>query len=408
MSDSAAVGEESEVQVRVLQTLTELDAVARSWHALWDRCRGVRTPALSFEWVRIWARCFAADGRLHIIIVEKNDAAIGIIPLVRNRYRIWPFALEALETAAPESRNLIALVAPGDGPIVARAAARHLAHCAISTRRALWLSLIPSEHPFLSQLADALRSETTHIALQVRSCNCAPYAPLPAVWHDFERSIGKSRRKILARSQRRLDLSRAEVSITERHGDEVPDAMSRLFRSHNARWAEAGVRGLFTDERVRAFHTAIAAECDRLGWLDMTEMQIDGVTASIQFVPVLDGVAYLMRSGRDTTFAEYDVGHLHDLHLFRKWVNAGLREVDFLRGVEPYKFYWTRRYRVYVDVLAVRPWVRGSVALWIVRRWLRVSRFLQHRHPPRELLYYLRLRRGIRGELRQMKVDLRQ
>jgi len=394
-------------RVRVLTTFCELDAVADAWHGLWARCERARTPYLSFEWVRTWASHFVRDGGLFIILVEDDESILGIMPLTLVKYRLWPFTLEALETVGGESRNLIALVAPGSGAVVAGAVADYLAREALCGGRALRLSLVPSRHPFLQLLVSALEGIKPRVPLRVTPCNFAPYAPLPAVWEDFEGSLGRRRRKVLARARSRLDLSRREVRVREWHGDEVDDAMRRLFDVHDARWEELGIRGLFHDERNRAFHLDIARQCDRMGWLDLSELEIDGRTASAYFVLVLDGVAFMMRSGRDTSFAKYDVGHLHDLRLLRKWIAMGLSEADFLRGAEPYKFYWTSHYRVYVELLAAGSRRRGGVPLFVARAWMRITRFIAHRHPPREVLAYLRQRRETRRELRKMNVRLR-
>jgi hypothetical protein len=114
----------------------------------------------------------------------------------------------------------------------------------------------------------------------------------------------------------------------------------------------------------------------------------------------------MMRSGRDTSLAEFSIGHLHDLHLFRHYIDARCTEVDLLRGAEPYKFYWTRHYRRYVDCLAVRagPW--PTLSLRATRMWLRVCRFLSHRHPPAEVLACIREGRAIGRELRRMGIRL--
>lgn len=394
--------------VRVLTTLSELDAAAAEWRALWGRCEGVRTPSLCFEWVHLWCEHFAQDGRLHVVLVEQGGAVVGIAPLFRTAYRLGPFRLEALETIGGESRNLIALVEPAAGGLVARALAEHLALEALTARRLLRLSLVPSEHPFVHELLQAFDACAPGIAAEIRKCNVAPFVPLPAVWEDYEKSLGKRRRAIVRRASAALERHHRSVTVRRHLGDGVVEPMHELFRLHQVRWREAGVRGLFESERNREFHLNIARECDRLGWLDLTSLEVGGRPTSVCFNVVLDGVVYVMRSGRDTSFAEYSVGHIHDSRLFRRWIAEGRREVDFLRGAEPYKFYWTRRYRRYVELIAARAGGASGIPLPVARAWIALSRFLSHRHPPRELLYYLRLRWAIPRELRQMGIDLRQ
>ncbi len=394
-------------RVHAVTTFSELDATADAWHGLMERCIGTRTPYLSFEWVSTWVRHYSEDGRVHVIVVEHQGSVVGIMPLVLVRYGIRPFAIDVLETVGGESRNLIALVSPGSEDVVARAIAGHLAREAVSRTRLLRVTLVPSQHPFMHGLLGALRETRPETATRVDVCSFAPYAPLPAVWEDYEASIGRRRRKVLSRAQRGLDLARRHMCIREVHGEEIDVVMRHLFELHDARWRQAGIRGLFHDQRARAFHLDIARECAQRGWLHLSEMTIDGTIASAHMVLVLDGVAYMMRSGRDTSFAEHDVGHLHELQLFRQWIRIGLHEADFLRGAEPYKFYWTHLYRVYVEVLVGRRWTSGGMAPGAARYWMRLVRFLNHRHPPCEVLAYSRLHRAMRQELRRMGIILR-
>ncbi|TFH36478.1 MAG: GNAT family N-acetyltransferase [Dehalococcoidia bacterium] len=392
-------------RVHVLTSASELDEHADLWHSLWNRCEGVRTPYLSVEYVRTWVTHYGCEGRLHIIVVEDDQSIVGIMPLTTVRYGARPFALEVLETVGGESRNLIALVAPGADMLVARAVVSHLRGGVLSRRRLLRLTLIPSDHPFLAALVQALAS-VQGIQTSVRTVTVAPYVPLPALYEDFERSLGRRRRKYLGRLQRRRDRSHQVMRVHQAQADDVDDAMRGLFRLHEARWRAVGIRGLFRGERRRAFHLDLARVCDRLGWLDLSAMTIDGVVVSVHFVLVLDGVAYLMRSGRDTSFAEYGIGHLHELRSFRRWIAEGLREADLLRGSEPYKFYWTRNYRVYAECVALRGTVAGSLSLLGARAWIWLARFIAHRHPPREILAYLRTQHAMKRELSAMGVKL--
>lgn len=394
-------------RIRVLTTLAELDSLADAWRKLWDSCIGMRTPYLSFEWVRSWAAHFGMDGRLRVIAVEKDLSLVGVMPLMLTDYRLWPFKLEALETVGKESRNLVALLSPDHGSEVLQALASCLMGGLLDGRRILRIALVPSAHPLLSELAAAIKGVDERAQLVVRGSDFAPYVPLPSTWEGFLRTLSKRRVKVLARAQKRLDLARHEVKMRQCTGDDVEPAMLRLFELHDARWSQSGIRGLFHDRRNRTFHLDVARQCDRMEMLDLSELVIDGVTASVHFVCVLDGIAHMMRSGRDTSFAEYDVGHLHDLRLFRKWIAQRQSEADFLRGAEPYKFYWTRRYRSYNEMLAAPPIEYGGVHLRMAYWWMRLARFLAYRHPPKEIFAYLRMRRFTRQELKKMGVHLK-
>jgi CelD/BcsL family acetyltransferase involved in cellulose biosynthesis len=367
---------------------------------------GSRTPYLSFEWVRTWAEHYVAAGRLHVVMVECKGAMVGVMPLFRVRYGVGPFAIEALETVGRESRNLVALIDPRLTEAVVDVVAQHLRDHLLTGRAVLRLAMVPSDHRLLHLLASRLGSSDAGISIGLERSNVAPYVPLPSTGSEFEMSLGRRRRKVLARAGKQLGLTYGDVRVRSVHGDDVADAMETMFRLHQQRWSESSIRGLFHEPRSRSFHVAMARECDRLGWLDLSVLELDGTPVSAHFVVVTDGVAYLMRSGRDTSYGHFSIGHLHDLYLFRRLIEIGCTEADLLRGAEPYKFYWTRSYRRYVECVAVPTGTLRGLSLRAARTWIRLSRFLSHRHPPAEVLSYVRQRRAIRRELRRMGIRL--
>lgn len=407
MSHRDAPPEAPAFRVRTLTTVRHLEQSADEWHELWKRCEGARTPYLSFEWVRTWAEHYVPDGWLHVLVVEHEGRVVGIMPLMRHRYGVGPFAVFALETVGRESRNLIALVDPRLTETVIDALAQHLRGRIGAQGLVLHLTLVPSEHPTLHQFVSRLASKRPTIATCLLQSSVAPYVPLPATLSEFARSLGRRRRKVLGSAGKRLGQAYPDMCVRWVHGAETADAMEELFCLHETRWNSAGMRGLFHDARSRSFHVAIARECDRLGWLGLSVMDLDGRAVSAHLVVVLDGVAYMMRSGRDTSLGKLSIGHLHDLKLFAHYINAGCTEVDFLRGAEPYKFYWTRHYRRYVECFAVRSGPLRGLSLSAARTWIWLSQFLSHRHPPGEVLAYIRQRRAISRELRRMGLRLR-
>jgi CelD/BcsL family acetyltransferase involved in cellulose biosynthesis len=396
----------SRCHVRILTSTHELGGVAAGWRSLWGRCAGARTPYLSYEWVRTWAEHYVDAGRLHVVVVERQGAVAGIMPLHRIRYAVGPFGIEALETVGRESRNLLALVDPESTDTVVAACAQHLREQLLTRGAVLRLAMVPSDHGLLHLFASRLGSTDTGIAIGFEKSKVAPYVPLPSTKKELEMSLGRRRRKVLARARKRLGRTYGDVRVRWVHGDDVAGAMETMFRLHQRRWSESSIRGLFHEPRSRSFHVAMARECDRLGWLDLSVLELDGTPVSVHFVVVVDRVAYMMRSGRDTSLAEFSIGHVHDLQLFNHYIDAGCKEVDLLRGAEPYKFYWTRDYRRYIECLAVRRGLVRGLSLRAARTWIWLSQFVSHRHPPSEVLAYVRQRRAIRRELRRMGIRL--
>lgn len=404
MSHVEPSGAEALATVRAVTSVDGVAGLADAWRQLWQTCGGRRTPFLSFEWAQAWLRHCGAAYRPHVVFVELNGSPAGIVPLVLTPFRIGRCGFDVLETLGGQSCNAIALVAPGKAREVADAVAGHFHDQFLRRGLRLRLGLVPSEAPFLEALSDALRAHFPAVRLSCRSVSIAPYVPLPAFWDDYLQSLGRRRRKVLGRAQRRLDCTFHSQEVRWLRGEEVETGLNDLFRLHEARWADVGIRGLFNAEASRLFHLDVAREFERRGWLDLSVLTLDERTVSVHFAAILDRCVYMLRSGRDPSLADFSIGHLHDLRLFRAWIAAGIAEADFLRGAEPYKFYWTRNYRTYVELIACGGKGSRVFSPRVVRAWVWFTRFAAARHSPRELFAYLSLRRREARERRLMGV----
>jgi len=386
--------------IRVLSTLGELERARDSWESLWSRCTN-RSPFLCFDWVYAWAQTCGVGHRLHILVMERGKEVVAIVPLVIVRHPLGPVSLSALETAAGDSRNMIALVGPGNEQAAARAFADYLRGSTLEGVTCLWLRLVMPGSPFFRELHLQMASRGG-IGWRVRSSSAAPYILLPRDRDNRWPGLSSKRRSRLKTMEKRLEAGH-QVSFQDCHDEQVAPAMDELYALHQQRWNAAGIDGMFGNPQVRRFHTLAARWLDQRGLGRVNRMTIDGEAVSSHFVLVLDGVLYLLRSGRTLAYQEYSIGHLHDLFLFREAVKAGLAEVDFLRGAEPYKFYWTRNQRAYVDVVATLGKGCGTLPAPCVAVLLRVAEFTRHRHTARELAAIIGVKWRQARELRRMK-----
>lgn len=385
--------------VRVIESPEDLCDAYGEWEALWEECEN-RSPFLSFDWVKSWAETRGVGTPLHIVVVRRGEHTIAIIPLAVVSHSIGPVTVTALETAAGDSRNMIALVRPGREHAAARAFLDHLGRLASTKSTCLRLQLVPSDAPFLSELRRIVTKQGG-VDMLVRESSRAPYVCLPAEWEQLWRTLSGSRRKLLRRLKRRLE-SEHIVVFEDCHRGDVPVALEQLFDLHQGRWSASGIRGLFGQQSYRDFHARVCLRLDERGWLYLTRMIIDDEVVSVHLTVTLDGVLYLLRTGRALKYLDYSIGHLHDLHMLQSAIESGMQETDFLRGAEPYKFYWTYRQRIYVDVVAaVGGWSRLRAPALAV--FLRVAAFLEHDHSPRELVAILRMRRKRARELDSMR-----
>jgi len=398
------VSSDREMRATIVERIADLRALRDEWEDLWSRCQSNRTPFLHFDWVRLWSEHYGLDGRLRVLVVRSACRAVGIVPLVLRAYRVGPCSMNVVETLAGQSRNLIGLVDPAFTKETAEAVAEFFKASIVEKGTAIYCSLVMIETGFPAALVTALSAAQSVGFLRIDEVSRAPYVPLPISWHDYWHAMSRRRRKVLRRASLALE-ARHAVAHKECDIDEIPDAMDSLYALHQHRWRQAGIRGLFADSRARSFHTAIAVAHASTRLIRVSALRIDDRVASVHIIGVLDGVAYLLRSGRDTQFSRLSIGHMHEVYMLRSAIGEGLREVDFLRGAEPYKFYWTQRYRTYSDLLIGARYRGRPMPVRLQWLFLRAARFLEHGHSPGELIAILKLKRREARERRKMGVD---
>lgn len=164
----------------------------------------------------------------------------------------------------------------------------------------------------------------------------SPYVELPESWDEHVQSLSKKDRHELRRKLRRLEANGdTEYRIYDHEHDELPQALD-AFVSLMGKSSEAK-SDFLTPER-RSFletltRTMAEAESLQLAFLDVGGKP---VSATMSF---LDGDRLLLyNSGYDPEYRHLSVGLLLKAYGLRGAIEQGLREYDFLRGNEPYKY----------------------------------------------------------------------
>ena len=100
---------------------------------------------------------------------------------------------------------------------------------------------------------------------------------------------------------------------------------------------------------------------------------------------------YKVTAARDIQYSEYDIGHLHNMYILQDAIKKQLRECDFLKGDEPYKFHWTKSARKYMQIIMFEKDFCFGLKLKALYVFLRLYAIRQH--GLREYYSFYRIRR---------------
>jgi CelD/BcsL family acetyltransferase involved in cellulose biosynthesis len=392
----------SKATIRVVTEPGELEFLAPVWNSLLENCGDESTMYLTYEWLATRWRRFGEGRRLNLLLVEREGRVIGIMPLVRNEYRLGPFKLDALESIGGTSRNYVGLMAPEDRPEVISALLDYLKENLHGVSLILRLSMIPGDSRFLSILKKGLAQLSEDLAFEERFKTLAPYIDLPVSWEKYYGSLGGKRRRMLGRMLRNLEKEHGAVNYQLCDADSLEAGLNRFFDLHQERWRAVGISGSFADPRVREFYREVAWKFLNRGWLYFSAMSVAGRLVSAKYGCILNRKIYFITSGRDIGYSKYSVGQLHMMHVIKDAVNRNLSEFDFLQGDEPYKFHWTKSARRYMRVTVIKRGFLPGLRLKLLRLFLRLWDVRQYR--PREIWAILSIRRRERKEHKKMRL----
>ena len=313
-------------EYRVLRTREELAAIAPQWSALW-RHDAHATPFQSPEWLLPWARQFARRN-LRTIAIEQRGRLIGLLPFYihveprRQQRQLLPLGVSTTDYL--------------DGIFSAACTPDHIAN-------ALRLLFEPRDWatahiPQLrrgSRLLRVLRASGGRLSSSA-SCSRMPARPLS----DLPQKIRRNAMYYRNRAQR---LGSLQFSLAGESN--CLDYFNELRELHTARWRQAGQPGVLADPRVLAHHRESLPRLAHAGLLRLSALRLNGETLAVLYALAdppsrPSRTLYVYLPGFSLSRADLRPGTLMLAYAMDTAAREGMRNVDLLRGDEPYKRIW--------------------------------------------------------------------
>ena len=314
--------------IDVVSSADALDAVAGEWEALWGR--SPRAPVFQHpDWLRAWWRHFGGAG-MWTPVVRRDGDLIGIFPLF-----VWT-APDGTRQVTPIGNGVSDRVDLLADPSREREAAEAVLAW-LASNRDRWDTADFRDLPPDSPLLDV--APPAEIERTVEDDEPSPVLALPASSDEMDQAVPREFLKKLRYYRRRLERESA-VSFERATAETLEEMMDALARLHSARWAERGKRGVLDDAATRAFHLDASSALDRRGFLRLYAMRVDGRIVAAHYGFAAKGRALYYLGGFDPAHERRSVGTVMVGHALDEAVREGTRELDFLRGREPYKYAW--------------------------------------------------------------------
>lgn len=328
--------------VEVLSSHQALRALRGNWDALCD-VAGRVTPFQRPGWVLAWIERFRVTLPRALALRCGRDL-VGLLPAFLSGDR--PHRTVSL-LGAGVSDHLDALAAPG-----CEQAVRDATNAWLEDFSADWDACAFEELGPNALLRDLRPPSCARSSTQPQSV-----CPVLVADRDeaaFDRVVPASQVARVRRARRRsLRIGAVELGRADRPG-EVGDALQALVSLHTRRWQRRGEPGVFSDPRIVRFHHDVAAAFAVRRALRLYALRIGGHDVGVVYGFRERERVHLYMQGVATELDRVSPGTLLLAFVVEDALAEGVREIDFLRGNEPYKYAWGAVDEVNVVVHIVR------------------------------------------------------
>lgn len=311
--------------------------------AAWDRLLAASDrdgPFLTWAWCVTWARHYATDGALRVIVGYGEDGTpVGIAPLHRTTtpgglgVRVRELAFLGAGEACPAYLDFIVAAADREA-FTARVF--ETVYGPLSDWDVLTLAEVAAESLLVDhwggRLAEAGR------VLDLSDPSPCPVVDLPESAEAFRAGLSRNARYNLKRKRKALDEA-GKVEFRQAQAAAPPDGLglAAMMDLHQDRWQGRG-GGAFASARFRDFHHDLAEAFAARGWLDLDFLLLDGEPVAAIYGFTYGGCYYYYLPGFDEGRVPRGSPGIQLLvHRVEQSIGQGTGRVDLLKGLADYK-----------------------------------------------------------------------
>jgi len=316
------------------------DQLEKTWSHMLPNCH-FNTIFITPEWQATWWKRFKYNSTPLIEIVTSGKEAIGVIPLL----------CEGEETTFIGDSNVYDYM---DFPVLKGHGKEFFSIAWERLKSMDWKSLrlesIPENSPTLEYLPDIAKLDG--FVVDLHESDTTPCMELPNSWDDYLAGLRKKDRHELRRKLRRLesnaDFKQYVVQITQ---DSVEKSMEEFFRLMALSSED---KGAFLTVQNKEFFVDLALRFSTTDQYKLFFMEVDGTKVAACICFSYEDTYLLYNSGYDPEKSSLSVGLLNKALTIQEAIKLGVKEYNFLRGTERYKYHLGASDRAVFDLVVSR------------------------------------------------------
>lgn len=317
-------------------TFDTLASYQEYWNQLLQKSAS-HVPFLTFDYLKAWWETrgggeWPKDSRLILIAAFEGDSLVGVAPLFHAENILGKPAL--MFVGAIEVSDFLDFIVASDKiqPFI-NGLIDFLLNEDLPDWELLDLYNILENSPTLRVLQEeGEKRGWTHKQVHLQP---APKIPLPGDFDAYLAGIDKKQRHEIRRKLRNVEQDPAKGGLYFTEDPEKLKSDVDAFLDMMAQ--DPNKREFLTDSMRQHLHNTARAAFEG-GWLQMAFFTLDGNKAAANMSFNYNDRLWLYNSGWDWKYRDYSPGWILIAYLI-EWANAhGIKEFDFMRGDEPYKY----------------------------------------------------------------------
>ena len=313
-----------------------------SWNEVLSRSRD-DSAFLTWEHIAVSVKHLKKNQALKILYITKGNKIISIAPLSQSIYTFKDlFSYSVIQTldygVATDYTGLILT----ENPIESlRLFLTYL------QRQNNWDYFYINDIPEESILMDLLINNGHALPkIEITQGEICPYITIPDSTENFLKGIKGHFKKNLRRSLRNIEKDHGKVELKAYcELGSLESTMQIFFDLHQKIWVARKKPGAFSSQKNRDMFMDRAKLFAENDWLALNFLTVNDIPVSASY-----SLKYKQRlcnclNGFEPEYAAYSVGNLLHMKVIEKCIQNDFKEYDFMKGDEPYKFYWTNKYR---------------------------------------------------------------
>ena len=147
----------------------------------------------------------------------------------------------------------------------------------------------------------------------------------------------------------------------------VKDTMDIFFNLHQKRCRAKNLPGVFASKEIRDFYLEVAQLFASNGWLALYFLTANDEPIAATYSIIYNQKMYFCLGGFDPEYSRYSIGNLMHQKTIEMCIQSKIKEYDFLKGDESYKFRWTRTYSNNLNIKIVNKKFTSCLYHWGIR-----------------------------------------